>query len=337
MLSIGPEYRALFAVDIEKSAGRGDPAQLDTRKVLEDVLVASLADAGIRWADCHNSDQGDGFRVVLPRHTSIALVLEPTARVLARRLRQHNRTADPRRRIRLRMAVHAGTVHIDDGRLGGGSLEDLARLLEAPPLREVLAAAPSTATVAVAVSHHVWTDVVRHDYDGIDPASYREVEYTVKETSGTAWLHLPDHFFGPDMPAPDEHRPDRTPAAETETRVVNLARDRARVGEQIGSIGTRIDHVKGDVHIGGQAADPDDLHRQLAELRRELAAARAEGRIDQDSHDAAAEELEAADTALSRPGRAGFLVALRKLKGLVEDVAALASRVATLIDAVRGR
>jgi hypothetical protein len=338
MLGTHPEYRAMFAVDIEKSAGRGDPASSDASAALRTALRKALGTAGIRWTDCHHHDLGDGSRLVLGRGMPKAPILAPLAGDLAAQLRTYNRTAGPRREVRVRMAVHAGDVYVTDGAVEGGSLEHLARLLEAPPLRDVLAAAPKAATVAVAVSEHVWTEVVRHDHDGIDPATYQRVDFTVKETAGRAWLHVPGHVVGPLASAADALR--RTPDVPKPDGDGNqLIVTGGRVGEMIGSIGSRIDHVTGDVHIGDRRPSTDDehLHHQLADLRRALAEAQAAGTIDQETYEEATAELRTADASLAIPGRPRFLPAMRKLKGLVEDVAALATKVATIIDAVRGR
>lgn len=349
MLGTNPAYRAMLAVDIEKSAGRGDAAMLSNRQVLRTVLQGVLAGAEIPWQDCHRNDLGDGFRLVVGRDVKKSHLIHPVTHELAGRLRAHNRMAGPLGTIRVRVALHAGDVHIDDGEVVGGSLEALARLLDALPLRDVLAAAPETATVALAVSEHIYEEVVRHGYVGIDPATYRRFRFTVKETTSTAWVHLPGHL--PDLPVPgmgavrgiparaDTTSPGRAGQPDVTADIVNIARDHARVGEQIGRIGTRIDHVDGDVHIGGTPAAPDVLRRQLAEIRRVLADEQAAGRLGQDTYEAAADELRAAVSYLSTPGNAGrkrFVLAMKRLKGLVEGVADLAAKVAAAINAARG-
>lgn len=116
---------------------------------------------------------------------------------------------------------------------------------------------------------------------------------------------------------------------------MNIAAGNARVGEQIGSIGTRIDHVYGSVHVGSGSAD---LRAQLADLVRALADHRAAGRIDEATFAAAGAELAEASThaaSADAAGRGTLVLALRRLKGLVEDVADLATRVTTAIVAAR--
>lgn len=349
MLGSHPTYRALLALDIERSAGRGDMALLRNRDVLTRVTRQALADAGVNWKDCHRTDLGDGLQLVLGRDVPKSRLVHPVAAGIADRLRAHNRAAGPRELIRVRMALHAGDVHVDDGAVAGGSLEDLSRLLEAPPLRQVLDAAPESATVALIVSQHVYAEVVRHGYPGIDPATFVRFRFTVKETTAEAWVHLPGHM--PDRAALEAAAPalggqvrERDEGARASRPInaqyVNVAQDHAQVGEQVSTIGTRIDHVTGDVHLGGdRTPSADALRQQLAELRRALASAERAGRLGQETYEAAADELRAADSYLSRPdmpGRQRFVLALKRLKGLLDGVADLAAKVATILDAVRG-
>lgn len=343
MLGTDPTYRAMLAIDIEKSAGRGDPALLRNREVLAGVVADALARAGIARADCHHTDLGDGLLLVVGPDVRKVKLVHPLVPAIADRLRAHNLEAAPRHVIRVRMALHAGDVHIADGAVAGGSMEDLARLLDAPPLRRALAAAPETATVALAVSQHLYSEVVRHGYAGIDPATFVRVEFTVKETTTEAWVHLPGHL--PDRsvltPAGPTGDPDRKPgpreAGQTITaQYVNLAQDGAQVGEQIGSISNRIDHV----HLGpDRTASPDPWLRRLAEFERVLVAEHRAGRLDPGTYEAALAELHAAGTSLSRPDRAGgsdAVLALKRLRGLVDDIADLSRGVAAMLDAVRG-
>jgi hypothetical protein len=344
MLGTRPTYRALLAVDIEKSAGRGDVAMLNNREVLRRALREALAEADVPWEECHRTDLGDGFRLVVGRDVPKASLIRPTLPGLAARLRAHNRTTGPRGSIRVRVALHAGDVHMDDGEVVGGSLEALARLLDAPPLRRVLTAAPETATVALAVSRHVYEEVVRHGYPGIDPDTYRQIRFQVKETASTAWIHVPGHTVAtsalddvaePAIPTPG-NRSGGSGAAAPE--IVMVAKDHARVKHQIGRVDTWIDQVAGDVQVGATTPAVESLRRQIAEVRRALRREQAAGRLDPATFEAATDEVRAADQYLSTPGgpdRSRLLLALRRLKGLVDDLAGLTTKVAAAISAAR--
>ncbi|WP_404816818.1 hypothetical protein [Streptomyces thermolineatus] len=188
-----PEYRALFAADIEGSAGRGDVALRQIREVLRAALRESFGRSGIEWEECLRDDLGDGVRVTAPAGVRKARLIHPLVHELAVRLRAHNELAGPLARVRVRVALHAGDVRITpDGRAVGRPLEVLARMLDASPARDALARAPGAA-VALLVSRHFHEETVCHGSPGIDPAAFREVTFTEKEYTASAWLHVPEY------------------------------------------------------------------------------------------------------------------------------------------------
>lgn len=188
------EYRALLAVDIERSAGRGNVAFARIREVLSTALRESFEQSGIDWAACLHTDLGDGMRVTAPAGVQKTRLLHPLVHELAVRLRAHNRTAGPATRIRVRIALHAGDVHVGQaGEITGRPLEVLARLLDAAAARTALAQAPETVSAAVLVSQHFYEETVRHGYPGVDPDTFCKVTVTAKEYAADAWLHLSGH------------------------------------------------------------------------------------------------------------------------------------------------
>ncbi|MER6946520.1 5'-methylthioadenosine/S-adenosylhomocysteine nucleosidase [Nonomuraea sp. NPDC000554] len=129
-----------------------------------------------------------------------------------------------------------------------------------------------------------------------------------------------------------ENHPAREAKGMTDS-VKNVARDNARVGVQAG-------HIHGNVTIGHppqtQAADPAG---QLAELRDRLARARKAQEVDEDTFTAAEVEIAVAAESLSESteeGRSKAMIALKKLRGLLADVAELAAHVSAVIAAIRG-
>ncbi|MFF2850222.1 hypothetical protein ACFVT5_28365 [Streptomyces sp. NPDC058001] len=187
------EYRAVLAVDIEKSSGRGNVALVRNRKTLQTLLREAFARSGIDWDACVREDLGDGLRVTAPAGTRKASLVHPLVHELADLLRDHNhRTQEPPTRIRMRTALHAGEVCLmPSGEVAGAPLETLARLLDAPPAREALAGAPQTVPVSLLMSQHFYDETVRHGYEGIDPAAFHKVGFTLKELTADAWLHTP--------------------------------------------------------------------------------------------------------------------------------------------------
>jgi len=191
MLGTQPEYRAMIAADIEGSAGRGNVALMTVRNILFDALRDTSAASGIDWDACHRSDRGDGMVLVGPRDMQKSRFIYPFVNDLAERLRAHNRTAGEPVRIRVRMAAHAGDIYVHDGTVAGSPFEFLARMLDAPPVKDGLAAAPVSTTVGLVVSQHIYDEVIRHGYVGIAPESFSRVEFSVKETTAAAWVQLP--------------------------------------------------------------------------------------------------------------------------------------------------
>ncbi|KAB2972768.1 hypothetical protein F8R89_12430 [Streptomyces sp. SS1-1] len=187
------EYRAVLAVDIEKSSGRGNTALMENRRTLRRLLETAFERGGVDWQACARHDLGDGLRVTAPAGTRKAALVHPLVDELAGLLRAHNaEDRDAATRLRVRMALHAGEVGLTaDGDVVGAPLETLARLLDAPPLRAALERAPRTVPVALLMSRHFYDDTVRHGYEGIDPDTFHEVGFTVKELTADAWLHTP--------------------------------------------------------------------------------------------------------------------------------------------------
>ncbi|MEV4109281.1 5'-methylthioadenosine/S-adenosylhomocysteine nucleosidase [Nonomuraea sp. NPDC049695] len=114
--------------------------------------------------------------------------------------------------------------------------------------------------------------------------------------------------------------------------VRNIARGHARVGLQAGAI-------YGNVSVGQPPEPAADAAVLLAELREELTRARTAGRVDQDTFAAVEEELGIVAESLSTDTQQGenrAMIALKRLRGLLMDVAELASKVTSVITAIRG-
>ena len=101
----------------------------------------------------------------------------------------------------------------------------------------------------------------------------------------------------------------------------NIAKDNARVGVQAGT-------VNGGIHVSGERHSPADLAQALVALRARLREAREAGHLDDETYAAAAAELSVADEELrsrSPSGRGRLILALKKVRGLIGDVADLVS------------
>ncbi|MBP2323007.1 tetratricopeptide (TPR) repeat protein [Kibdelosporangium banguiense] len=186
-----PTHRSVVAFDVEGFSDpyRDDDAQTAVRAGMYKVMRESFASAGIPWDACVHEDRTDGAIVVVPPEISKVLLISPLLGTLSAALVGHNSQARLAERIRLRLAVHAGEVSMDDHGLSGTDLVVACRLLVAEQLRTSLRHSP--VPLAAIVSDGIYDGIVRHCYGDIDPANYHPVPVSVKRTRLQAWIHLP--------------------------------------------------------------------------------------------------------------------------------------------------
>ena len=183
-------HRAILCVDVE---GFGDRRRTNPDQVVvRDGLYRSLRDAftrsGVEWDACYHEDRGDGVLVLVSPDVPKNLLVGKVPRELAAALSEHNRAYGIEARIRLRMAVHAGEVLSDAHGVAGTAINLAFRLLEAQELKSALGA--SAGALAVIASEWFFNEVIRHD-PASDPAAYRQVRVSVKETHTSAWIYVP--------------------------------------------------------------------------------------------------------------------------------------------------
>ncbi|HEU5160415.1 MAG TPA: hypothetical protein VFU43_25680 [Streptosporangiaceae bacterium] len=191
------QHCVLFAVDVAgfTDKRRDDEVQLAIRAALYDLLIEAFNDAHLPWDECLHEDRGDGILVIVPAKMPSATVVDPLLDHIRAALRRHNRLASDAAAIRLRAAVHIGEVHSDAHGLAGVAVNHLFRLLDAPVLKHMLAAA--RADVALIASDYFYESVLRHGPGMIDPAAYRPVTVEVKRTQARGWVHLPGAPLAP--------------------------------------------------------------------------------------------------------------------------------------------
>jgi class 3 adenylate cyclase len=183
-----PVHCAMFAVDIVSFTRRDPDLQVYLRDALYQIVQNSCDAADVCWDDCHHEDRGDGILVIARTDVSIAVLLDSLVAQIRTKLRKHNKTANAQAQIRLRMAIHAGYVHLDAHGASGRAVNHLFRLLEAPVLK--VAFADHLGDFALIVSDHLYEEVVRYGPGLIDPRSFQRIPVEVKETSGRGWIWL---------------------------------------------------------------------------------------------------------------------------------------------------
>lgn len=113
--------------------------------------------------------------------------------------------------------------------------------------------------------------------------------------------------------------------------VTNIATGNARVGVQAGQ-------VVGDIRITPEPRATADLAALIADFRQQLGQARRAGLLDEGTYQTAQAELNVVTRSLSprsEQNHSRLMLALKKLRGLIADVADLAAKVAAIITAAK--
>jgi hypothetical protein len=188
-----PNRRLLIAVDMERYSRQDNVVQYRSQRTFQQVMHEAVRELGldrVRWI---TQQGGDGELAILPPDTPETVVVGTLAPVVNRLLATANQNQAPPARVRLRMAVHQGLVHLDGANgYPGEAVVTVCRLVDAPPLKAALRAFPS-ANVALIVSSEIYRDVVRQ-YGEPRPDRFREVKVRMpdKEFEHDAWVHVPD-------------------------------------------------------------------------------------------------------------------------------------------------
>jgi DNA-binding CsgD family transcriptional regulator len=183
-----PAHCAMFALDIAAfGTRRRNDVQAHLRRALYSITEDACHAIGIPWKLCHHEDRGDGLLFIAPAGIGADALIGYLVAHLRAELRRHNRLASAAARFRIRMAVHAGYVQLDDHGVSGNAPLHLFRILEATEFK----GAAAGAEFALVVSEYLYQEVIRHGPGLIDPAAYRPLAVAHKETRTTAWLWLP--------------------------------------------------------------------------------------------------------------------------------------------------
>jgi class 3 adenylate cyclase len=189
-MRLDPVTRSLVALDIEGYSRRKNEGHLELRDALRAVRDEAFTRIGVMiTANTEIQDQGDAFLILVPPEVPKSQLVEDLTRELRTALRRFNESRLPEQYMRLRVAVHAGEVHLDGTGFGGEAVIAVMRLIEADDLRKALKTAPHD--LAVIVSDQLYRDVVVQRYRGIDPAEYWRVEVARKTFHEPAWIRVP--------------------------------------------------------------------------------------------------------------------------------------------------
>ncbi|MEU0937073.1 hypothetical protein [Embleya sp. NPDC005971] len=236
-----------LATDVEQYSRLDTPQQECAQADLLAILDRAAARAGIDRSRWVRQAQGDQEFAVLPPDTHESVIVGDFVRHLAGCLAERNANVPTRDRLRLRMAVHVGVARPAALGHAGQTPIAVARLLDAPVLKRVLARTLTTDLVVI-VSDSLYQDVVRLRERGLDPAQYTRIPVRAKEYDGHGWVHVPEH-----RPAelrgfePEEDPAEQPRAADTADRR-GTRPEPERPGSHSSGAGTHVHRIK---DVGG--------------------------------------------------------------------------------------
>lgn len=156
----------------------------------------AFAQAGVAWRGWYSRDSGDGMLVLAPAEVEKGTFAGTFLTDLAEALCAHNDKHSDTEQVNLRLVLHAGEITYGNRGPIGRALIDAHRLLDAQPLKDVLA---NWGPLAVIVSDWFYHEVVWQSPE-YKAEAYRKVAVEVKETSTVGWLRAPGHELPTDQP-----------------------------------------------------------------------------------------------------------------------------------------
>ncbi len=172
-------YRLVLAVDVEKYSSRDAREQLRAQTDLRHILSLAAQNAGLDRSQWYEQVSGDGELVVLPEDVDVSVVVGDYTAQLEMILSDFNRQRKAGRRLRLRVALHHGTLTPGPFGPAGDAPIVVSRLLDARPLRRVLADQQDR-DVALIVSQSLYENVVRTGFCSLDPEDFQAVRVNAK-------------------------------------------------------------------------------------------------------------------------------------------------------------
>jgi hypothetical protein len=182
---------AVFAVDIVgfTHPDRDDDIRRYLHEKLYEYLQIAFDSSGIPWQDCFSEDRGDGALIVVPPEISFKSLIHPIPERLRGLIRRHNHVSRESAAIQLRAVAHIGPVEYDGHGFVGTDVNFAFRMLEARPVKRMLAA--SSAELCLTVSDYVYRSLVCRYPSLLHPDTFRDIRFQAKNTRARAWAHLP--------------------------------------------------------------------------------------------------------------------------------------------------
>jgi class 3 adenylate cyclase len=199
-------YHFLAAVDIEGFSRLSTLAQVEVQTDLGRALDSAATSAGFDRHQWKTQVSGDGELAVLPPDVDGPCLVADYPRALGEALADLNRTRKEGYRLRVRLAIHHGTLAA--GRFGsvGQAPIVVSRLLDSDVLRHQLAARGDLDLVLI-VSSSLYEEVILSRFRGLDPAAFEKVNVVIKGNSYAGYIWVAGEGCLPQPPLAVSTRP----------------------------------------------------------------------------------------------------------------------------------
>jgi hypothetical protein len=186
-------YHLVLAVDVEKYSARDAREQLRAQTELQRILSAAARNVGLDQREWYEQVSGDGELVVMPEDVDVPVVVGDFTSSLETILGEYNGRVigGTRQRLRLRLALHHGTLTPGPFGPAGDAPIVVSRLLDAKPLRRLLAEQQEH-DLALIVSQSLYQDVVRTGFCSLDPGEFQAVRVNAKGVQYNGFVRRPD-------------------------------------------------------------------------------------------------------------------------------------------------
>ncbi len=179
----GLVYRLVVAVDVEGYSKLDALDQSLVQSRLGEVLDAAAHNSGLDRSQWYRQVRGDGELAVLPADADAAWVIAHFTEEVARALRGLRRAGTP---MRMRLAMHCGTLTAGRFGLVGQAPIVTCRLLDSRVVRRALATGDSD--LVLVISERLYDDVVLTRFHELDPSRFHATRFSTKGCSYAGYL-----------------------------------------------------------------------------------------------------------------------------------------------------
>lgn len=130
--------RVMVVVHLNSAEDTADHARIALRRRMYETLKNAVTSSRIPWGDCATEDHGDGVLLLLSPQVSREQLMALVPENLSRELRAANAGLPPVEQVRIRVAMHAGPVRVDERGVTSRAVRHTFGLADTPVLRKTL-------------------------------------------------------------------------------------------------------------------------------------------------------------------------------------------------------